>query len=62
MRSAFSEKPSPPDAGSELIAINDNRLRVDESELEPELFKRPISFVYAFGIFLIFIGLFLLLQ
>jgi hypothetical protein len=62
MRSAFSETPSPPDAGSELIAMNDNRLQVDEPELEPELYKRPMSLVYAFGAFLTFIGLFLLLQ
>jgi hypothetical protein len=42
--------------------MNDNRLQAEEPEPEPELYARPLAFVYAFGTFLILIGLFVLWQ
>ena len=54
MRPAFSEKPSGP-VQRELLAVNDNRMQVEEPEPGPELYAGPVAFVHAF--FLIFIGL-----
>ena len=44
--------------------MNDNHMPQDHlPEPEPELYKRPMSFVYAFGTFLLILaGLFLLWQ
>ena len=60
MRPAFSENPSRP-VKRELIAMNDNRQQA-EGLSRSEFYDRPMTFVYACGAWLIFIGLFALLR
>ena len=64
MRSAFVQKPSSPPFKRELIGMNDNHMPKGRAapEPEPELYVRPMAFVYAFGTFLICIGLLVLWQ